>query len=214
MSPIGNPTPNVSRLKRWLARSRAWISLAVLVPVGTAIVFSKPVAQIDTWADFGFDTLGALLFIGGVSMRWWSTLYIGGRKTGELVCDGPYSICRNPIYLGTFLLTLSAAVLVESLTLAAAILVVSTFYFFTTVSVEEANLRKRHGDLFDHYCERVPRIFPKVSLYQSEPHVELRMDGVRAEFLRTLRYVWIPIICHLVTHLRAQPWWPDLNNLP
>lgn len=214
MSPIGSTTPNVSHLKRWLARSRAWISLAVLIPIGAAAIFSKPVTGIDTWADFVMEMLGGLLFVGGVCMRWWSTLYIGGRKTDELVCDGPYSICRNPIYVGTFLLTLAAAVLLESLTLTIAVFVVSAWYFFTTVTVEEAILRKRHGEQFAKYCERVPRVVPKLTLYRSAPYIELRMDGVRAEFLRTLRYIWLPIACHLVTHLRSQEWWPDLNNLP
>jgi protein-S-isoprenylcysteine O-methyltransferase Ste14 len=214
MSPILSWTPRLIRLKQWLARSRAWISLLVLIPIGTACVFSRPNAAIDSWADFGFETLGWLLFSSGVALRWWATLYIAGRKTDELICDGPYSICRNPIYCGTFLLTLSVAVFMESLTFTVAVIVVSLSYFFTTVFVEEAKLRSRHGGAFTTYCQRVPRMIPRLRGYSSPSSVELRLDGVHAEFIRTLRYAWVPIAGHLVSHLRAHDWWPILSNLP
>jgi protein-S-isoprenylcysteine O-methyltransferase Ste14 len=45
----------------------------------------------------------------GATLRLWSTLYIGGRKRVVLVSDGPYSLCRNPLYVGTFLIALSNA---------------------------------------------------------------------------------------------------------
>lgn len=201
-------------MKPWLARSRAWISLLVLIPVGAVSVFSDAPFPIDSWTDFGFEALGCLLFVMGVSVRWWATVYIGGRKTDELVCDGPYSICRNPIYWGTFFLAMAVAVLLESFTLVISVGMVAVLYFRTTISVEEDRLLQRHGQAFVDYCERVPRLFPRFGTYRSPTIVNLRLDGVRAEFLRTLRYAWLPIACHLVTHLRTQNWWPDLNLLP
>lgn len=214
MASITSVTYSSMPVTRWLARSRAWLSLLVLVPIGAACLVSRPYATVDSWYDFGFEATGWTLFLGGVTMRWWATLYISGRKTDELICDGPYSICRNPIYWGTFLLTLAVAVLFESLTMTAAVIIVSAFYFFTTVYVEEANLQARHGSRFAEYCARVPRILPRLSVYRSPASVELRMDGVRAEFRRTLRYAWLPIVCHFVAHLRSQSWWPDWNDLP
>lgn len=201
-------------MKPWLARSRAWISLVILAPVIGAVVLSKPHVSINSWADFACEACGGMLFALGVFFRWWATLYIGGRKTNELTTDGPYSICRNPIYLGTFLLTLAVAVFLGSLTAVLGVLAVSIFYFQTTVSVEEDRLRERHGAAFDEYCARVPRIIPSLRSYRSPVAVELRMEGLQAEFVRTLRYVWLPIGCHLVTHLRSQAWWPDLNDWP
>lgn len=201
-------------MKPWLARSRAWISLLVLIPVIAAVVLSKPRVSLDSWTDFACEACGGILFTLGVFFRWWATLYIGGRKTNQLTTEGPYSICRNPIYLGTFLLTMAVAVFLGSLTLVVGIFLVSIFYFQTTVSVEEERLLARHGEEFRDYCARVPRIIPSLRSYQSPVAVELRMEGLRAEFVRTLRYVWLPLGCHLVTHLRAQAWWPDLNDLP
>lgn len=198
-------------MRSWLARSRGWISLAVLIPLGAIAVLSKPIVPIDSWSDFAFELFGCVLFTAGVWVRWWATLYIGGRKTDELVCEGPYSICRNPIYLGTFLLTLAVAVLLESLTLTIGVILVSVFYFSMTVSVEEQRLLRIHGSAFTEYCRQVPRIIPRPTKYRSPAAVELRIDGVRAEFTRALRYVWLPIGCHLITHLRAQTWWPNVN---
>lgn len=62
----------------------------------------------------GFELAGWLLFLAGAFYRWWATLYIGGRKSKSLVCDGPYSTCRHALYFGTFLMVLAIAVFAES----------------------------------------------------------------------------------------------------
>ena len=46
-----------------------------------------------------------MIFLGIVG-RLWSTLYIGGRKSAEVVTGGPYSMTRNPLYVFS---TLAAA---------------------------------------------------------------------------------------------------------
>ena len=39
-----------------------------------------------------------LTFIGCLG-RVWCLVHIAGRKNNELVMEGPYSLCRNPLYL-------------------------------------------------------------------------------------------------------------------
>ena len=44
------------------------------------------------------------LFVGiGVMGRIWCSLYISGFKNAKLVTEGPYSLCRNPLYLFSYL---------------------------------------------------------------------------------------------------------------
>ena len=68
-------------LTSWIARSRGWISLVLLTPVAIGQAFSPLWCSPNSWGCFWIDCLGWSLFICGGAMRWWATLYIGGRKS-------------------------------------------------------------------------------------------------------------------------------------
>ncbi len=201
-------------IQDWAARSRGWIGIFLLAPVCVAVVFSTPPTLQGSWMDFGFDQIAWLLFLAGALIRWWSTLYIGGRKTESLICEGPYSMCRNPLYLGTFLMGLSVAVFLESLTFSAAFLLASWIYLSTTVPAEERRLQKRFGSEFSKYAREVPRFFPRLKTFRSAPVVEVRIRGLYVEGIRAARWIWLPILCELVMQLRSQPTWPHNLHLP
>jgi protein-S-isoprenylcysteine O-methyltransferase Ste14 len=201
-------------LTNWLYQSRGWIALLVLVPTGFGAAFSPLHFRVDSWAHFGCQCVGWVLFLAGAAMRWWATLYVGGRKTVELVEDGPYSICRNPIYLGTLLLVLTIGVLGQSVVFFLAVVLVAVAYLILAASVEERDLRARHGDRFDAYCRRVPRFFPSFRLFHAPESIPVQVHGLWSEFVRACRWASIPILCELFTHLRAEPWWPFWFALP
>ena len=198
----------------WISRSRAWMSMLLLTPVAVLAVFSVPHWPIDSWTTFWVECLGWSLFFAGAAMRWWATLYIGGRKSYELICHGPYSLCRNPLYFGTLLMAVAIAVLMQSLSFVIVLVVVSYFYLHVTVPVEEMYLRERYGSAFEEYCYRVPRFWPNWQRYQTPDVIEVRVAGLQAELIRALRWVWIPVVCHLLTHLRSHDWWPHWATLP
>jgi protein-S-isoprenylcysteine O-methyltransferase Ste14 len=191
-----------------LHRTRSWFSIVILAPAATVALFSAPHFGPQSWQEFCCYSLGWSLFLAGAAMRWWGTLYVGGRKSSELVTSGPYSLCRNPIYVGTFLLTLSVGVLAQSALFLLAVLAAKAYFLGVTVPDEEALLRQRHGASFIAYCERVPRFFPRFKLFSSPTTIEVHVSGLRTEFWRMCRWAWIPVLCDLATHLRGQPWWP------
>jgi protein-S-isoprenylcysteine O-methyltransferase Ste14 len=201
-------------IQDWAARSRGWIGIFLLAPVCVAVVLSAPPSMEGGWVDFAFDQIAWLAFLVGALLRWWATLYIGGRKTSSLTCEGPYSLCRNPIYLGTFMMGLSVAIFLESLTFAAAFLLASWIYLSTTVPAEERRLQKRYGSEFSDYCQEVPRFLPRLKTFRSAPVVEVRIKGLFAEAIRAARWIWLPILCELVMQLRSQPNWPHTLHLP
>lgn len=188
--------------------------MAILVPVAAVAGFSPLRYRPDTWEHFLLECVGWLLFTAGAALRWWSTLYIGGKKSHQLISDGPYSITRNPIYLGTCLLTLSVAVLAQSLVFLLAVLLVATAYVGLTVPDEEQTLLAIHGDRFREYCQRVPRLLPNLRLLRAPKTVEVHVQGLTAELIRACRWVWIPLLCDLLTHLRCESWWPTWFLLP
>jgi protein-S-isoprenylcysteine O-methyltransferase Ste14 len=208
MSAIAKPFPV------WLARSRAWISMILLAPAGLAVVFSAPSWPLYGVGDLACNCLGWTLFFAGATFRWWATLYIGGRKDCQVVDQGAYSVCRNPLYFGTFLLVVSIAAFLQSIVFVLATCIVCGYYLGVTVPIEEQKLLALYGDDYARYCQRVPRFWPRFSLYKSPAVIEVRVNGLYAELLRAARWILIPIICQLLTHVRQQDWWPHWANLP
>ncbi|HVC93299.1 MAG TPA: isoprenylcysteine carboxylmethyltransferase family protein [Pirellulales bacterium] len=167
-----------------------------------------------SWAYLPLEILGWLTFIAGATMRFWSTLYIGGRKTLVVVSDGPYSICRNPLYVGSFLVAISTALLLRSLTFAIAIVLGASFYALATVPAEERYLRKTLGEAYDRYCRRVPRFWPRLSSFQTPAEVVVNVRALKRECVRASRWVWIPVLVDTAGRLRFEAWWPHWLTLP
>jgi protein-S-isoprenylcysteine O-methyltransferase Ste14 len=197
-----------------LAHSRGWIGILVLAPALVGAAMSPVHFPAGSWGQFACDSVGWLLFLAGAAMRWWATLYVGARKNNTLVTEGPYSITRNPLYCGTFLLALAVGVLSQNAVLLAAEVLVGFFYVYVTVSTEERELTATYGDRFRDYCQRVPRFFPKFRRIHVSETVDVHVKGLRCELLRMSRWAWIPILCDLFTHLRSEAWWPLWLQLP
>ncbi|MEN6347994.1 MAG: hypothetical protein ABFD08_01155 [Syntrophomonas sp.] len=68
--------------------------------------------------------VGAVLFLIGSILvgiaslgRLWCSLYIAGYKTDFLVIEGPYSLCRNPLYFFSLIGAVGVGFSAETLTL-------------------------------------------------------------------------------------------------
>jgi protein-S-isoprenylcysteine O-methyltransferase Ste14 len=83
-------------------------------------------------------------------------------KQEQLTTSGPYDHTRNPLYFGSALLALAAAIAARSI--AAGVLLVGYFALFYSVVMrrEEQELRLRHGPAFDRYAREVPLFFPRL----------------------------------------------------
>jgi protein-S-isoprenylcysteine O-methyltransferase Ste14 len=204
----------ITERRNWWVRSRAWIALLIILPFAAAAAFSRPLALEGSWLDFAFDVAGWVLFTVGAGIRWWATLHIGGRKLDVLVADGPYSICRNPLYVGTFLMGIGVAFFLQSLTFVAGFGLATIFYLSVTVPVEEARLFERFGEDFLSYCRRVPRYRPRFANFHSPEEINVSVRGLTAEAIRAARWIWLPAICEMVAQFRSEEWWPRLFHLP
>lgn len=127
-------------------------------------------------------------------------MYLGGHKAVNLITEGPYSICRNPLYLGTFLITLSIAAFVHSAIFAVGTVLASLVYLMMTLSFEEKWLRQRLGDEYIEYCRRVPRFWPRLSNFHTRPTIEADAHCLFVEFGRALRWMAIPLAVQLIAH--------------
>lgn len=131
---------------RW--RVRLSYPLAILV-----LWFARPTPRSILW--------GVPLGLLGLFIRARAAGYL--HKQEVLTVTGPYAYTRNPLYFGSFILTLGAAVATHSW-LSAAILCAYFALFYTIVMRrEEVELRQHHGAAFDEYARAVPLFFPRLS---------------------------------------------------
>jgi protein-S-isoprenylcysteine O-methyltransferase Ste14 len=103
------------------------------------------------------------LVVPGVWLRGYASGYV--KKNAELTVTGPYAYTRNPLYLGSMLIAAGFAVALESWLVAAVLAVGFAVIYIPTIASEERFLRATFAR-FDEYCQRVPRILPRLTAAQ------------------------------------------------
>ena len=104
-----------------------------------------------------------LLVVPGVWLRAYASGYV--KKNAELAVTGPYAYTRNPLYLGSMLIAAGFVVALQSWLLAAVLAAGFAFIYIPTIASEERFLRTAFAD-FDAYCQRVPRLLPRLTAAQ------------------------------------------------
>lgn len=89
---------------------------------------------------------------------------IRGGKDGkvyaeELVTQGIFNHCRNPLYVGNILMLAGVGVMSNSLLYVAVMLPAFLFIYQAIVLAEENFLRNKFGPSYDAYCKKVSRWF-------------------------------------------------------
>jgi protein-S-isoprenylcysteine O-methyltransferase Ste14 len=195
-------------------RHRGAIGVALFAPAGIAALFSAPsVAEVSLFG-LSLNAAGWLALFSYVALRVWATLYVGGRKDRELQTDGPYSVCRNPLYLGSFAFAIGVACFLKSIVLAAMLLPGIMFYLRFVVRAEEHFLEIRFQDAYRAYCSRTPRFWPRWSAFRSPPRVTTELKRLKGELLRLSRAAAFVILLQVLVQLRAGSTWPHWFSMP
>lgn len=112
---------------------------------------------------FGF---AALLLGLAATVRTWAAAYLRSEvvhdtalHTETLVADGPYRYVRNPLYLGTFLMSVGLGLL-ASRSGFVVLAVGAAIRILRLIGREEAELEKQQGERFREFCRQVPKIVP------------------------------------------------------
>jgi protein-S-isoprenylcysteine O-methyltransferase Ste14 len=130
---------------RWRVRTGYLVAIAVLW-------FAHPVPMSILYG-------GAIGLI-GLLVRAYAAGYL--HKQEVLTVTGPYTYTRNPLYLGSSLLALGAAVATRSWISGALLLMYFAVFYSMVMRREEFELRQRHGAAFDSYAKGVPLFFPRL----------------------------------------------------
>ena len=145
-------------------------------------LFIKP--YFDETAFCGFlEQTGMMLIIACVLGRCWAILYIGGNKNARLVTMGPYSLCRNPLYLFSIMGVVGFGFMIQSLVYAVVLTSITFLTLLQAASKEEAYLSDKFVEDYVAYKNSTPRFMPvNFRTFQTEPNVNVNVRALRRCF--------------------------------
>jgi protein-S-isoprenylcysteine O-methyltransferase Ste14 len=126
------------------------------------LYFSPHLYSHSIFLDDLCDFIGLIAILKGTYLRMAARGYKKefSKKGQALVMCGLYSLTRNPMYLGTYLIGAGFVLIVWPWWF----LIVFTVLFFVRfnqqIVKEEAHLKKLFGEKYEKYCRQVPRFFP------------------------------------------------------
>lgn len=213
------PTASVDETTIYASRAYRWrISLtAVSLLAGLAVtLLSGPMPVHSFWTSTTLVVLSWITLALGLAIRLWGTTAIAGRKGSQVVCEGPYALCRNPLYWGTFLIAVSMTLFLQSGAFAVSLIPPVLLYLFGVVPAEERFLRHRLGRDYTKYCEETPRWLPRWSggaLLRTSPaslgSSPASLGAWHAECRRQLVWLLLPLLAYAICVTRNLTWWPQ-----
>ena len=203
---------HVAHRRRFKWRGAAGV--VVLGPAAVVAILATPLVSQGSWANVAINAAAWVTFVAGAGFRFWATLYIGGRKNDVAVADGPYSLCRHPLYLGSLLLAIATGLFLKSIVFAFALALLTVVYMQGTVRVEEETLTARLGEPYAEYCRRVNRYWPSFRHFRTSPRVTVDVHSLYLECARASRWIWLPLAGEVIGYLREASWWPRLFSVP
>jgi protein-S-isoprenylcysteine O-methyltransferase Ste14 len=151
----------------WLFKRRSWLPV-VLIIAGIFMMY------IGNRQAIIFDVRDELIFLGvsllGEFIRIFTVGYAprntSGRNTAigqiadELNVTGLYSILRHPLYLGNFFMWLGPVLFLRSLWCTVVFGLIYWIYYERIMFAEEQFLRRKFGEVYDKWSEKVSSFIP------------------------------------------------------
>ncbi len=140
-------------------------SILIIIIIATTFLFLlRKLYVVTPLMDNVLDVYGLMLILKGNLLRMSARGHkkLNSQKSHSLVTTGPYSLVRNPMYLGSFTMGAGFVLIVWpwwSLPIFGYL-----FYlrFRIQVEKEERFLTDQFGEEYTQYCEKTPRAFPSI----------------------------------------------------
>jgi protein-S-isoprenylcysteine O-methyltransferase Ste14 len=189
--------------------SRIFTFLVILL-----ITFTQSPIKQDGLLDFFFEAAGLFMLSVCSAGRLWALLYISGRKTQEVITDGPYSIVRHPLYLFSFIGAIGVGLASENILVLASLVIFYLSYYPLTILSEEKKLTDKFGQAYLDYIKHTPRFVPKISLYKSPPQIVINGDIFLRNLATGMWFVWFYILLQFIETLQQNGMIPVLFKMP
>lgn len=150
-------------------RNGLFIFLYALLFIPSPALFSPEYFEDNYWV--WPLTIGLIVTVLGQIIRGATiglAYIIRGGKDGkvyadELVTQGIFNHCRNPLYVGNILMLLGVGILSNSLIYVAIVMPLFMLIYHAIVLAEENFLRGKFGQSYVEYCKRVNRWVPSLA---------------------------------------------------
>ena len=139
----------MKRKSEIIIRYRSLVGIVCMLGV---ICFSVPTAR----------TLfvGFFLIIGGMVFRAWSSGFIN--KNTELATQGPYSLTRNPLYFGNFLIGLGFAIAGNTIYTYLIFFAYYLLFFPYIMWLEHNKMKEKFGKAYEKWAKNSNSFFTKI----------------------------------------------------
>lgn len=121
------------------------------------------------------DILAFLIALSGLAVRGVVIGYAYIKRGGvnkkvyadDLVTQGMFSLCRNPLYVGNMLIYIGVFIMHGNALVMTAGIGLYLFIYYCIIFAEEAYLEAKFGEQYRVYCRDVPRWIPKLSCFRT-----------------------------------------------
>lgn len=120
---------------------------------------------VDATPLYPYFAVGTAMIVVGILIRAWASGIV--KKDEELAVEGPYSLCRNPLYVGNFLIGYGMCVLNTQWWSFAVLTAYFLLIYPFTIRKETRKLSNFFGDEFETYRREVPLFFPRLTPYET-----------------------------------------------
>jgi protein-S-isoprenylcysteine O-methyltransferase Ste14 len=111
--------------------------------------------------------VGMILIVMGEAIRIWAAGHL--QKNERLTVTGPYAYVKNPLYIGTILITAGFCIFADNIYILTAATFAFCFHYIPYKKrVEGDRLKKIFGDQYIDYDEKVPEYVPRRTPYSNE----------------------------------------------
>jgi protein-S-isoprenylcysteine O-methyltransferase Ste14 len=118
------------------------------------VVFARP--------NIAGMVVGVVLIVLGEAFRIWAAGHL--QKNETLTTTGPYAYVKNPLYVGTILITTGFCILGNNIYLLAVAMFAFCFHYIPYKKrIEGDRLKKIFGSQYDEYDEKVPEYIPRLT---------------------------------------------------
>ncbi len=190
------------RGKFFVERMRIRVARVFMAGVALLIIFSgNGWEQRSPLIETGLLVLGIFLVAIAALGRMWCSLYIAGRKTQSLVTVGPYSLCRNPLYVFSLLGCLGIGFATETFLIPGMMLAAFVFYYKFVIKKEETRLEEIHGQAYREYKKRTRSVFPRFADFKEPQEYLVNPVLFRSHILSAVWFVWFLGVFEMIEYL-------------
>jgi protein-S-isoprenylcysteine O-methyltransferase Ste14 len=159
----------IVREGHWLFRHRSVLPFVLIAPLAWSLWNFRPVGG-DPALQEAWNWLCVAISLGGYLIRVTTVGYVpqgtSGRNTREQIATtlnttGWYSVTRNPLYLGNFLVGLGIPLTTHDPLLVLLFVAAFWIYYERIISAEESFLTTQFGATYRHWAQLTPAFLPR-----------------------------------------------------